>query len=37
VPLHLWRARLTRLGIEANGDLCRSFLKSRYPAASGTA
>lgn len=34
VPLHLRRARLTRLGIEANGDLCRSFLASRY---SGTA
>jgi hypothetical protein len=30
VPLHLRRARLTRLGIEANGDLCRSFLATRY-------
>jgi metal-sulfur cluster biosynthetic enzyme len=30
VPLHLRRARLTRLGIEANGDLCRSFLRTRY-------
>ncbi|MFW3168841.1 iron-sulfur cluster assembly protein [Geodermatophilus sp. CPCC 206100] len=30
VPLHLRRARLTRLGIEANGDFCKSFLKTRY-------
>jgi metal-sulfur cluster biosynthetic enzyme len=30
VPLHLRRARLTRLGMEANGDLCTSFLKTRY-------
>jgi hypothetical protein len=30
VPLHLRRARLTRLGMEANGDLCKSFLKTRY-------
>jgi metal-sulfur cluster biosynthetic enzyme len=30
VPLHLRRARLTRLGIEANGDLCRSLLRTRY-------
>ena len=30
VPLHLRRARLTRLGIEANGELCKSFLRSRY-------
>jgi hypothetical protein len=30
VPLHLRRARLTRLGIEANGDMCRSFLATRY-------
>jgi metal-sulfur cluster biosynthetic enzyme len=35
VPLHLRRARLTRLGIEANGELCRSFLGSRYPATAG--
>jgi metal-sulfur cluster biosynthetic enzyme len=33
VPLHLRRARLTRLGIEANGDLCRSFLRTRYAGA----
>ena len=30
VPLHLRRARLTRLSIETNGELCRSFLKIRY-------
>ena len=30
VPLHLRRARLTRLGIEANGDMCRSLLQTRY-------
>jgi metal-sulfur cluster biosynthetic enzyme len=36
VPLHLRRARLTRLGIEANGELCRSFLKTRYAGTSGT-
>jgi metal-sulfur cluster biosynthetic enzyme len=30
VPLHLRRARLTRLGIEANGDMCRSLLQARY-------
>jgi metal-sulfur cluster biosynthetic enzyme len=35
VPLHLRRARLTRLGIEANGDLCKSFLASRYPDTAG--
>ena len=35
VPLHLRRARLTRLGIEANGDLCRSFLKTRYADTAG--
>jgi metal-sulfur cluster biosynthetic enzyme len=36
VPLHLRRARLTRLGIEANGDLCKSFLKTRYAHPAGT-
>jgi metal-sulfur cluster biosynthetic enzyme len=35
VPLHLRRARLTRLGIEANGDLCRSFLATRYAGTAG--
>jgi metal-sulfur cluster biosynthetic enzyme len=35
VPLHLRRARLTRLGMEANGDLCRSFLKTRYADSAG--
>ena len=35
VPLHLRRARLTRLGIEANGELCTSFLKTRYPDSAG--
>jgi metal-sulfur cluster biosynthetic enzyme len=36
VPLHLRRARLTRLGIEANGDLCKSFLATRYARPAGT-
>jgi metal-sulfur cluster biosynthetic enzyme len=36
VPLHLRRARLTRVGIEANGDLCRSFLATRYRGDAGT-
>jgi metal-sulfur cluster biosynthetic enzyme len=36
VPLHLRRARLTRVGIEANGDLCKSFLASRYASTAGT-
>jgi metal-sulfur cluster biosynthetic enzyme len=36
VPLHLRRARLTRIGIEANGDLCKSFLKTRYGHEAGT-
>jgi len=36
VPLHLRRARLTRLGIEANGELCTSFLKTRDAGAAGT-
>ncbi|WP_219413810.1 iron-sulfur cluster assembly protein [Pseudonocardia nigra] len=30
VPLHLRRARLTRVGIEINGELCRSLLTARY-------
>jgi metal-sulfur cluster biosynthetic enzyme len=33
VPLHLRRARLTRFGIEANGEYCRGLLAARYPAA----
>jgi metal-sulfur cluster biosynthetic enzyme len=36
VPLHLRRARLTRLGIESNGEFCRSFLKTRYADTVGT-
>jgi metal-sulfur cluster biosynthetic enzyme len=36
VPLHLRRARLTRLGIEANGELCKSFLATRYAHPAGT-
>jgi metal-sulfur cluster biosynthetic enzyme len=35
VPLHLRRARLTRLGMESNGDLCRSFLQTRYADTAG--
>jgi metal-sulfur cluster biosynthetic enzyme len=30
VPLHLRRARLTRVGIEANGEYCKSLLAVRY-------
>jgi metal-sulfur cluster biosynthetic enzyme len=30
VPLHLRRARLTRVGIEANGHTCRDLLAKRY-------
>lgn len=30
VPLHLRRARLTRIGIESNGEYCRSLLAARY-------
>lgn len=37
VPLHLRRARLTRIGIETNGEFCKSFLKTRYPDRVGTA
>ena len=36
VPLHLRRARLTRIGIETNGEFCKSFLKTRYGSTSGT-
>jgi len=31
VPLHLRRARLTRVGIEANTHTCRDLLAARYP------
>lgn len=30
VPLHLRRARLQRIGIETNGEYCKSLLKTRY-------
>ena len=30
VPLHLRRARLTRVSIEANGSICRGMLRHRY-------
>lgn len=33
VPLHLRRARLQRIGIETNGEYCKSLLVSRYAAA----
>jgi metal-sulfur cluster biosynthetic enzyme len=33
VPLHLRRARVTRIGMEANGEYCKSLLKSRYASA----
>ena len=32
VPLHLRRARLTRVGIEANGEYCKQLLEKRYAA-----
>jgi hypothetical protein len=32
VPLHLRRARLTRMSIETNGEYCKSLLAKRYPA-----
>ena len=35
VPLHLRRAQLTRLGIETNGEFCKSFLKTRYADTAG--
>jgi hypothetical protein len=30
VSLHLGRARLTRVGIEANTGICRGMLRHRY-------
>jgi hypothetical protein len=30
VPLHLRRARLQRIGIETNGEYCKSLLRTRY-------
>ena len=33
VPLHLRRARLQRVGIETNGEFCKSLLEKRYPVA----
>ena len=30
LPLHLRRARLTRVGIEANSSICRGMLRHRY-------
>jgi metal-sulfur cluster biosynthetic enzyme len=33
VPLHRRRARLQRVGIEANGEYCKGLLAARYPAA----
>lgn len=32
VPLHLRRARLQRVGIETNGEFCKSLLQTRYAA-----
>jgi len=34
VPLHLRRARLTRVGIEGNGEYCKALLAKRYAATS---
>jgi hypothetical protein len=33
VPLHLRRARLTRVGIESNGEQCKGLLAARYATA----
>lgn len=33
VPLHLRRARLTRVGIETNGEYCKGLLAARYATA----
>jgi len=33
VPLHLRRARLTRVGIETNGEYCKALLVNRYTTA----
>lgn len=37
LPLHLRRARLTRVSIEANGGVCRGLLKERYGVTGATA
>ncbi len=30
MPLHLRRARTTRVSLEANGSMCRGMLRHRY-------
>lgn len=35
LPLHLRKARLTRVGTEANSGICRGMLRDRYPALTG--
>ena len=30
VPLHLRKARLTRVSLDANGSICRAHLRHRY-------
>jgi hypothetical protein len=30
VPLHLRRARTTRVSLDANGSICRGMLRHRY-------
>jgi metal-sulfur cluster biosynthetic enzyme len=37
LPLHLRRARLTRVSVEANGEVCRGLLAQRYPGRPGAA
>jgi len=37
VPLHLRRARLQRVGIETNGEYCKSLLETRYAPGAATA
>ena len=33
LPLHLRKARLTRVGVEANTGICRGMLRDRYATA----
>jgi metal-sulfur cluster biosynthetic enzyme len=37
VPLHLRRARVTRVSVDANAGVCRGLLHQRYPVAKGVA
>ena len=35
LPLHLRKARLTRVSLEANGSICRGMLKHSYDSTTG--